>query len=146
MEENTIESSNRKCYRILLAEDCEVNQKLVRLILHRAGYQVDVAANGQQALEAYKQNHYDLILMDIQMPEEPGGEVSATAGIEATRELKSFEATKHIPIVATSAHDLPEQRNRFREAGCDDIQSKPYTDFNELISTIERNLQGPSAS
>ena len=79
------------------------------------------------------------------MPEEPGGKVSATAGIEAIRELKSDQQTSSVPIIATSAHDLPEQRNRFKEAGCDDIQSKPYTDFNELLETIERNLKGTSA-
>ena len=132
--------------KILVVEDDDTNIQILSRLLTMKGYDHVVARNRRDAVVLASAEMPDLILMDIQMPEEPGGEVSATAGIEATRELKSADATKHIPIVATSAHDLPEQRNRFREAGCDDIQSKPYTDFNELISTIERNLQGPAAS
>lgn len=132
--------------KILVVEDDETNIQILSRLLTMKGYEHVVARNRRDAVSLASAELPDLILMDIQMPEEPGGEVSATAGIEATRELKSADVTKHIPIVATSAHDLPEQRNRFREAGCDDIQSKPYTDFNELISTIERNLPGPAAS
>jgi len=132
--------------KILVVEDDDTNIQILSRLLTMKGYDYVVARNRRDAVALAAAESPDLILMDIQMPEEPGGEVSATAGIEATRELKSADATKHIPIVATSAHDLPEQRNRFREAGCNDIQSKPYTDFDELISTIERNLQGPAAS
>lgn len=132
--------------KILVVEDDATNIQILSRLLTMKGYEHVVASNRKDAVRLAAEELPDLILMDIQMPEEPGGEVSATAGIEATRELKAIERTKAIPIVATSAHDLPEQRNRFREAGCDDIQSKPYTDFNDLIATIERNLQGPSAS
>lgn len=132
--------------KILVVEDDETNIQILSRLLTMKGYEHVVARNRKDAVRLAAEQLPDLILMDIQMPEEPGGEVSATAGIEATRELKEIKETKAIPIVATSAHDLPEQRNRFREAGCDDIQSKPYTDFNELLATIERNLQGPSAS
>jgi two-component system cell cycle response regulator DivK len=132
--------------KILVVEDDETNIQILSRLLSMKGYDHVVARNRKDAVALAAVELPDLILMDIQMPEEPGGEVSATAGIEATRELKSAAETRHIPIVATSAHDLPEQRNRFREAGCDDIQSKPYTDFNELLSTIERNLEGSSAS
>ncbi len=131
--------------KILVVEDDETNIQILTRLLTMKGYEHIVARNRKDAVATAADVLPDLILMDIQMPEEPGGEVSATAGIEATRELKSSESTRQIPIVATSAHDLPEQRNRFREAGCDDIQSKPYTDFNELLATIERNLRGSSA-
>jgi len=131
---------------ILIVEDDETNVKLLQRLLTMKGYQFSVATNQKDAVAMAHSEMPHLILMDIQMPEEPGGEVSSTAGIEAIRELKSSESTSSIPIIATSAHDLPEQRNRFKEAGCDDIQSKPYTDFNELLETIERNLKGTSAS
>jgi len=132
--------------KILIVEDDDTNVQLLQRLLTMKGYEFQVATNRKDAIETTREVMPDLVLMDIQMPEEPGGEVSATAGIEAIRELKTAEETASIPIVATSAHDLPEQRNRFREAGCDDIQSKPYTDFNELLSTIERNLKGTSSS
>lgn len=131
--------------RILIVEDDETNVKLLQRLLTMKGYEYQVATNRKESVVTAREMMPDLILMDIQMPEEPGGEVSATAGIEAIRELKSDDLTASIPIIATSAHDLPEQRNRFREAGCDDIQSKPYTDFNDLLTTIERNLKGSSA-
>ncbi|MBD3673711.1 MAG: response regulator [Planctomycetaceae bacterium] len=131
---------------ILIVEDDETNVQLLQRLMTMKGYEYCVATNQREAVEIAREKMPDLILMDIQMPEEPGGEVSATAGIEAIRELKSDEVTSPIPIIATSAHDLPEQRNRFREVGCDDIQSKPYTDFNDLMTTIERNLKGSSPS
>ena len=128
--------------KILVVEDDATNVQLLSRLLTMKGYEYVVAGNQQDAISLAKSEQPDLILMDIQMPLEPGGEISSTAGIEATRELKQDESTAAIPIVATSAHDLPEQRNRFREAGCADIQSKPYSDFNELLATIERNLKG----
>jgi two-component system, cell cycle response regulator DivK len=125
---------------ILIVEDDPTNIQLLSRLLKLKGYDSLVAENRQDAISLAREKRPDLILMDIQMPDEPGGTVSPTAGIEATKDLKNDPVTAGIPIVATSAHDLPEQRKRFLEAGSDDIQSKPYTDFNELLSTIERNL------
>lgn len=125
---------------ILIVEDDPTNIQLLSRLLKMKGYDALVAENRQDAIALAREKRPDLILMDIQMPDEPGGIVSPTAGIEATKDLKDDPQTANIPIVATSAHDLPEQRKRFLEAGSDDIQSKPYTDFNELLATIERNL------
>ena len=84
MEKNITDPSHRNCQRILLAEDYEVNQKIGQLFLQNAGYRVDIAENGQQAVEAYQHNHYDLILMDIQMP--------VMDGYAATREIRELES------------------------------------------------------
>ena len=75
----------RKNQRILLAEDYEVNQKIGQLFLQKAGYHVDIAENGQQAVEAYQQNRYDLILMDIKMP--------IMDGFAATKAIRKLECT-----------------------------------------------------
>ncbi len=104
--------------RILLAEDNLVNQKLAMMMLGKAGYTVQVAANGRLALEAYTQNpdQYDLILMDIQMPE--------MDGLEATRQIRQQGFTD-IPIVAMTANAMKGDREKCIEAGMNDYISKP---------------------
>jgi len=104
--------------RILLAEDNLVNQKLAMMMLGKAGYTVQVAANGRLAVEAYTQNpdQYDLILMDIQMPE--------MDGLEATRQIRQQGFTD-IPIVAMTANAMKGDREKCIEAGMNDYISKP---------------------
>ena len=118
-----------------------MNVQLLTRLLKMKGYDYVIARNRREAVTQAEAEQPDLILMDIRMPQHAGGEISAVAGIEAIQELKSRDDTRGIPIVATSASDLPEDRKRFREAGCDDIQSKPYTDSNILLDTIRRNLK-----
>ncbi len=104
--------------RILLAEDNLVNQKLATMMLSKAGYTVQVAANGRLAVESYTQNpdQYDLILMDIQMPE--------MDGLEATRQIRQQGFTD-IPIVAMTANAMKGDREKCLEAGMNDYISKP---------------------
>lgn len=128
--------------KILVVEDEDLNLQILSRLLTMKGYDFAVAKNRRDALSMAKSEQPDLILMDIRMPDEPGGAVSPVAGIEAMRELKADAATSAIHIIATSASDLPEDRERFETAGCDDIQSKPYTDFNILLQAIERGLKG----
>ena len=104
--------------RILLAEDNSVNQRVGLLMLERMGYQADVAGNGAEALEALRRQAYDLILMDIQMPE--------LDGLEATRRIRAeFPRERQPRIVAMTANVLREQRDACRAAGMDDFVQKP---------------------
>ena len=104
--------------RILLAEDNPVNQKLGKIILTKAGYQVEVANNGKEAVEKYTASpkDFDLILMDVQMPE--------MDGLEATKAIRQggFDT---VPIVAVTAHAMKGDREMCLEAGMDDYITKP---------------------
>lgn len=105
--------------RILLAEDGLTNQKLAVALLTRWGHQVEVAANGQEAVHAYERENFDLILMDVQMPE--------MDGLEATACIRSLEkkTRRHIPIVAMTARAMKGDREHCLEAGMDGYVAKP---------------------
>jgi two-component system, sensor histidine kinase and response regulator len=117
--------------RLLLAEDNLVNQRLAVRVLEKHGHQVTVAENGLEALKALKEFDFELVLMDIQMPE--------MDGLEATRTIRRQEHATgaHIPIVALTAHALQGDRERCVEAGMDDYISKPIK-VEELLTTIEK--------
>ncbi len=104
---------------VLVAEDNAVNQKLVARLLEKRGHQVKVVANGREALESIEQGYYDLVLMDLQMPE--------MDGFEATGELRKREKQTgiHIPVIALTAHAMKGDRERCLEAGMDGYLSKP---------------------
>lgn len=104
--------------RILLAEDVAVNQELALLLLERLGYRADTAANGIEAIEALRRQHYDLVLMDMQMPE--------MDGLEATRRIRRAWPPPGGPrIVAMTANALAGAREECLEAGMDDFVTKP---------------------
>ncbi len=126
------EKSGRKT-RILLAEDNLVNQRVALGILGKIGYRADVAANGREVLTALEKTPYDLILMDVQMPEMDGFE--ATAAIRQ----KESEMSRHIPIVAMTAHAMKGDRELCLEKGLDDYISKPVQ-AKDLQEAIDRQL------
>lgn len=104
--------------RILLAEDNLVNQKVTLLMLRKIGYKADVAMNGLEAIKSLEIKHYDVILMDIQMPE--------MDGLEAARSIRrSFPAERQPKIIAITAYAMDGDRERCIEAGMDDYLSKP---------------------
>jgi PAS domain S-box-containing protein len=105
--------------RVLLAEDNKVNQMLAVAILKKRGYAVSVADNGREAVELVRRSEFDVVLMDVQMPE--------LDGFEATAILRAAEAetTRRLPIIAVTAHAMEGDRQRCLEAGMDDYVSKP---------------------
>lgn len=110
--------------KILLAEDNIINQKVAILTLKQLGYECDIAFNGSEALEKYKNNGYDLILMDLQMPE--------TDGLQATFLIRDYEEAQQIAhpayVVALTANALAENKQMCFNAGMDNFLGKPFTE------------------
>ncbi|MBU4311635.1 MAG: response regulator [Candidatus Omnitrophica bacterium] len=119
-----------KKLRILLAEDNKVNQKVASTMLTKRGHSVIIVENGKQALDILSRESFDLILMDVQMPE--------MDGYEATRAIREREKTTgfHIPIIAMTAHALKGDREKCIEAGMDDYIPKPIK-MEELFKAVE---------
>ena len=119
--------------KILVAEDVELNQYLARHMIESWGFEVDIAVNGKEALLLVQQKSYDLVLMDIQMPE--------MDGVEATKHIRQLEdAVKAaIPIIALTANALKGDRERFLSAGMNDYLPKPINEPN-LFRIISDNL------
>jgi signal transduction histidine kinase/CheY-like chemotaxis protein len=113
------EQPPRQALSILVAEDNVVNQLLMRTLLEKRGHRVTVVGNGAAALAAWRQDRFDCILMDIQMPE--------MDGYEATRRIRTVESENgaHIPIIALTAHAMKGDREKCLQAGLDSYISKP---------------------
>ena len=128
---NVFSESNSKNYKILIAEDNKINQIVTSNLLKKENYKYDIAQNGLEALNAFKCNKYDLILMDINMP--------IMDGNEATIEIKKLNS--EIPIVALTASSADEIRRSKSEVGFDDIITKPFDNelfFKTISKLIER--------
>jgi CheY-like chemotaxis protein len=130
---------NKHRSRVLLAEDNAVNQTLALRLLEKHGYSVIVASNGAEAVAAFENDRFDVVLMDIQMPEMDGFE--ATAAIRAKEKLTGG----HVPIVAMTAHALKGDQERCISAGMDAYVSKPIR-TSELFSTLESMLAGKGSA
>jgi CheY-like chemotaxis protein len=120
--------------RVLLVEDTPVNQKLAVALLEKRGFGVTTAGNGKAALAALEREPFDLVLMDLQMPE--------MDGLEATSAIRDGEKStgRHVPIIAMTAHALKGDQERCLAAGMDAYVSKPIR-TSELFETIERTLE-----
>jgi CheY-like chemotaxis protein len=110
--------------RILVVEDNVVNQQVAVAMLTKLGCSVDVAADGQQAIDAQQRTTYDLIFMDCQMPLIDG--FAATMKIRENEARKSETGSAHVPIVAMTANALRDDRERCLAVGMDDYISKPF--------------------
>ncbi|MDH5805868.1 MAG: response regulator, partial [Gemmatimonadota bacterium] len=115
--------------RILLADDSAVNQTIAATMLKKRGHTVDAVGNGKDAVDAVSRSQYDVVLMDIQMPE--------MDGLEATGAIRSHPAHRNLPIVALTAHALEEERDRCLAAGMSDFLSKPFR-AQELFAIVEK--------
>jgi two-component system, sensor histidine kinase and response regulator len=145
---HSLAEERRQRGRILLAEDYPTNQQVALTHLRGAGYDADLAEDGLEAVEAFRKGSYDLILMDVQMPE--------MDGFEATRRIRQIEEEigsnadsrpdgkpSRIPIVGMSAHALKGFQDRFAEIGMDDYITKPIK-RTEFLLAVERWISGGS--
>jgi CheY-like chemotaxis protein len=126
--------------RILLAEDNRVNQRLASRLLEKWGHRVTVVDNGREALSVLAQDTFDVILMDVQMPE--------MSGLEATSVIRQQQrhTGAYIPIIAMTAHAMSDDRDRCLAVGMDDYVSKPVQ-AQTLFEVIERVMhQAPSSA
>jgi signal transduction histidine kinase/AmiR/NasT family two-component response regulator len=134
--------------KVLLAEDNEINQEIALVLLEDVGMQLDIVADGQQAVAAFEKGDYDLVFMDVRMP--------VMDGLEATRKIREIEKSRaeagettdaapeasrparyrHIPIVAMTANAMQEDREQTREAGMDGHVSKPI-DMHEIVTVLQ---------
>ncbi len=119
---------------ILVVEDQEDNRQILRDLLGNAGYAMQEAENGQDALAAVAKQRPDLILMDIQLP--------ILDGYEATRRLKANPDTKAIPIIVVTSYALSGDESKARASGCDAYVTKPYSP-RALLAKIKEFLPTP---
>ena len=122
-------------FHILVVEDYRDNREVARLILSDAGYNVSTAGDGLRGVQLAIQCHPDLVLMDLSLP--------WLNGWEATQHLKATPATRAIPVVAFTAHVLPDDLARARAAGCSAVIAKPF-EIDTLLNEIAALLAQPA--
>src|SRR5205823_2240849 len=121
-------AESRHALRILLAEDNPVNQQVATAMLLKRGHQVDVVSNGREAVDAVTRERYDVVLMDIQMPE--------MDGFEATAKIRGLPQGGTLPIIALTAHALSGERERCLERGMSGYVAKPFK-AHDLFAAVE---------
>jgi two-component system cell cycle response regulator DivK len=119
--------------KILLVEDNEMNRDMLSRRLARKGYEVAIAVDGREGVEKARDGAYDLVLMDMSLPE--------IDGWEATRQLRAAPETSALPIIALTAHAMSGDRERALEAGCNDYDTKPI-ELDRLLAKIQALLPG----
>jgi len=122
--------------RILLVEDNEMNRDMLSRRLVRNGYEVFIAVDRLQGADMALSKRPDLILMDMSLP--------VIDGWEATRRIKANDATRHIPVIALTAHAMAGDREKAMEVGCDDYDTKPV-EISRLLGKILALLEPKSA-
>ena len=129
---------NQRPLNVLIAEDNPINCELAVTLLKKLGHHIHVAENGRLALEAVGRQTFDLVLMDVQMPE--------MDGLEAARQIRALEqgTGRHLPIIAVTAHAMKGDSEQCLEAGMDDYISKPIRRL-ELIAAMERQFPPAAA-
>ena len=128
-----LENDRNSQVKLLVVDDDEMNRRMMKILLGREGFQIDVAVNGIDALDAVKARHYDIVFMDLQMP--------IMDGLEASRHIREWEnEATHTYIVALTADYLPENGQVLFEAGIDNYISKPFQ-----LEHIQRLLKYISA-
>ncbi len=138
LEDRSDRSRANRSLKVLVAEDNPVNQRLAVALLTKCGHSATLVGTGVDAVDTWQRREFDLILMDVQMPE--------MDGLEATRAIREREAGTgvRIPIVATTAHAMKGDRERCLAAGMDDYLSKPL-DPEELLACIARQTDSPAS-
>jgi CheY-like chemotaxis protein len=128
--------------RILVAEDNAVNQRLILRLLERRGHQVTLAQTGVEAVSASQRAAFDIVFMDLQMPE--------MGGLEATAAIRQREhaAGGHVPIVAMTAHAMKGDRERCLESGMDGYLSKPVktSELDAVLATVAAGVPAAGAA
>ena len=122
--------------KILLVEDNEMNRDMLSRRLERKGYSIAIATDGQQGVDMAASEAPALILMDMSLP--------VLDGWEATRRIRADHRTKHVPIIALTAHAMQGDEQKARESGCDDYDTKPV-ELPRLLEKIERLLSQVSS-
>ena len=129
--------------RILVAEDNKINQKLVTVLLAKAGHEVEVVENGAEAIDAVRQGDYDVVLMDVQMP--------VLDGLQATKQIRALPSPKNgVPIIAVTAHAMAGAKDEYLAAGMDDYLSKPLnpamliSKLGDLALALKKPARGPA--
>ncbi len=134
MEELSRHSAKLQGARVLLVEDNALNRRLAKEILGESGVVLDMAENGQEALEAVQRNNYQLVLMDVQMP--------VMDGFEATRAIRRLPGFESLPIIAMTANAMAQDRDDSISAGMNDFLPKPI-DATQLLEMLVRWIASP---
>ncbi|MAS91967.1 MAG: two-component system response regulator [Verrucomicrobiales bacterium] len=124
--------------RILLVEDDEDNINLLSRLLEHHGHELVIATNAAEAVQNATEVLPELILMDLELPPEEDASPDPNAGLDATRKLKSIEATSAIPVIALTAHTMAQHQEKISAAGCDALQEKPIFPFENLLKKIDQ--------